>query len=119
MSDNLKMKKSIGYNIDFKAEGKSGEDKNCPHNGTVSVRGKMFEGTVVSALMSKTVKVQWETMVKDTKYNRYLKKRTKVAAHNSDAISAKLGDKVLIAECRPLSKTKHFVVLKVIEEAQK
>lgn len=112
------MKKSIGYNIDFKPEADSGNDKNCPFAGNVAVRGKMFEGTVVSALMSKTVKVEWETMVKDSKYNRYLKNRTKVAAHNSDAVSAKLGDKVLIAECRPLSKTKHFVVLKVIERAQ-
>lgn len=117
MSDYLKMKKSIGYNIDFKAEGKSEGDKNCPFNGEISVRGKMFEGIVVSALMSKTVKVEWETMVKDSKYNRYLKKKTKVAAHNSDAISAKLGDKVLIASCRPLSKTKKFVVVKVIERA--
>lgn len=112
------MKKTIGYNVDFKPEEVSNKDKKCPFGGDVSVRGKLFEGTVVSANMAKTVKVEWETMVKDSKYNRYLKKRTKVAAHNSDAVSAKLGDKVLIGECRPLSKTKHFVVLKVIERAQ-
>lgn len=112
------MKKSIGYNVDFKPEVESSNDKNCPFSGNVSVRGKMFEGTVVSANMAKTVKVEWETMVKDKKYNRYLKNRTKVAAHNSDAVAAKVGDKVLIAECRPLSKTKKFVVLKVLGEAQ-
>ncbi len=112
------MKKTIGYNIESDVKAEPSNDKNCPYTGNVSVRGKMFEGTVVSALMAKTVKVEWETMVKDSKYNRYLKNRTKVAAHNSDAVSAKLGDKVLIAECRPLSKTKKFVVLKVIERAQ-
>lgn len=111
------MKKSIGYNVDFMAEGTSENDKKCPFTGTTSVRGKMFEGTVVSSSMARTVKVQWETMVKDTKYNRYLKNRTKVAAHNPDVISAKVGDTVLIGECRPLSKTKHFVVLKVIKRA--
>ena len=111
------MKKSIGYNVDFKPEETSTEDKKCPFNGTTSVRGKMFEGIVVSSAMARTVKVEWETMVKDTKYNRYLKNRTKVAAHNPDVISAKLGDTVLIGECRPLSKTKHFTVIKVIKRA--
>ena len=110
------MKKTIGYNIESDVNTESGDDKNCPYTGTVSIRGKMFEGTVVSANMAKTVKVEWETMVKNTKYSRYFKTRTRVAAHNSDAVSAKLGDKVLIAECRPLSKTKKFVVIKVINE---
>jgi small subunit ribosomal protein S17 len=113
------MKKTIGYNIESNVETTSSNDVKCPYTGEVSVRGKMFEGTVISALMAKTVKVEWETIVKDSKYNRYLKNRTKVAAHNSDAVSAKVGDKVLIAECRPLSKTKKFVVIKVIERAQK
>ncbi len=90
------------------------EDKKCPFYGEVSIRGKLFEGIVVSDSMNRTVKVEWETMVKDTKFSRYLKKKTKVAAHNPDTISAKKGDKVMIAECRPLSKTKHFVVLKVV-----
>ena len=110
------VKKSIGYNVDFKPEKTSETDKKCPYTGETSVRGKLFEGTVVSDSMTRTVKVQWEAMVKDTKYNRYLKKRTSVLAHNPDVISAKKGNKVLIAETRPLSKTKHFVVLKVIGE---
>jgi len=112
------MKKSIGYNVDFMADKDSTNDKKCPFTGTTSVRGKMFEGIVVSSAMARTVKVQWETMVKDTKYNRYLKNRTKVAAHNPDVIGAKVGDTVLIGECRPLSKTKHFTVLKIVKRAE-
>lgn len=111
------MKNNVGYNLgDFKPEQTADVDKKCPYYGEVSVRGKLFEGFVVSDSMNKTVKVEWETMVKDTKFNRYLKKKTKVAAHNPNTISAKKGDKVLIGECRPLSKTKHFVVLRVITE---
>jgi len=109
------MKQNIGYNIDFKPESTC-DDTNCPHHGTLSVRGKLFEGVVMSDSMDRTVKVEWENLVKDEKYSRYFKTRSKVAAHNPDCVKAKMGDKVVIAETRPLSKTKHFTVLKVIEE---
>ncbi len=110
------MKKNVGYNIEAQVESKdvTTEDKKCPHTGEVSVRGKTFEGVVVSDSMNRTVKVEWENLVKDTKYNRYFKTRSRVAAHNPDVIKAKKGDRVLIGECRPLSKTKHFAVLKVL-----
>jgi small subunit ribosomal protein S17 len=65
--------------------------------------------------MNNSVIVGWDNMIKDKKYARYLKTRSKVSAHNPECISAKKGDKVLIGETRPLSKTKHFVVLKVLE----
>jgi small subunit ribosomal protein S17 len=109
------MKSKIGYNIDFVPESVC-EDKNCPYHGNVTVRGKLFEGVVVSDSMDRTVKVEWENLVKDKKYNRYFRTRSKVTAHNPDCIKAKEGDRVLIGETRPLSKTKHFVVLRVIEE---
>ncbi len=109
------MKKTIGYNVDFKPESEC-NDSNCPHHGEIAVRGKTFEGVIISDSMDKTVTVEWENLVKDSKFNRYFKTRSKVAAHNSDCVKAKKGDKVLIAETRPLSKTKHFAVIKVIEE---
>lgn len=109
------MKTTVGYNIENTVEKTDSNDKNCPYTGTVSIRGKVFEGVVVSDSMDKTVKVSWENVVKDPKYNRYFKTRSKVAAHNPDCIKAKKGDKVLIGETRPLSKTKHFAVVKVLE----
>ncbi len=113
------MKKSVGYNIETSVEADStNNDKKCPFTGEVSVRGKTFEGIVVSDSMSRTVKVEWESLVKDSKYSRYFKTRSKVAAHNPDVIKARKGDKVLIGETRPLSKTKHFAVLKVIKRAE-
>lgn len=110
------MKKSVGYNIDQMPEKVSDDDKKCPYYGETSVRGKQFVGIVVSDSMTRTVKVAWDRLIKSDKFNRYYKKRTKVTAHNSDAIGAKKGDTVLIAETRPLSKTKHFAVLKVIKK---
>lgn len=111
------MKKSVGYNIENTLDIKesTSTDKKCPYTGNVSVRGKTFEGRVVSDSMSRTVKVEWDNLVKDSKFNRYLKTKSRVAAHNPDVIGAKVGDKVLIGETRPLSKTKHFVVIKVLE----
>ena len=108
------MKASVGYNIDWMPE-KTCEDKKCPFHGEISVRGSIFEGVVVSTSMDKTAIVSWESMVKDTKYYRYFKTKSKVAAHNSDCVNAKVGDKVLIGETRPLSKTKHFAIIKVVQ----
>ncbi len=112
------MKKGIGYNFDWKPSIVC-DDKNCPYHGTLSVRGKIFEGEVVSDGMNRTVKVAWERLVKINKYNRYLKKRSVVLAHNPDCIKAKVGDKVIIGETRPLSKMKHFVVIKKVEENER
>ncbi len=109
------MKSSVGYKLDYKPN-EVCDDVNCPYHGTLSVRGKIFEGYVTSDSMQRTVKVEWDVEVRDSKYRRYLKTKTSVSAHNPDCISAKLGDKVLVAETRPLSKTKHFAVLRVIEE---
>ena len=109
------MKKSVGYNIDSTPKKSDSDDKKCPYYGDVSVRGKTFEGVVVSDSMTKTVKVEWDNLVKHPKFNRYYKKRSKVLAHNPECIKAKKGDRVVIGETRPLSKTKHFAVLKVIE----
>lgn len=90
-------------------------DKNCVFHGSLSVRGKIFEGVVVSDKPSKTVTVQWERTVFVPKYERYLKKRSKVHAHNPVCINAKEGDRVKIMECRKLSKTKSFTVIEKYE----
>lgn len=85
---------------------------------TISVRGKTFTGTVVSAKMHNTVVVEWERRVQVPKYERFEKRRSKVAAHNPSEINAQEGDVVKIKETRPLSKTKNFVVVEIIKKAQ-
>ncbi len=91
----------------------------CPFHGTLSVRGRIFVGKVISDKMTNTVSVEWERIVKVPKYERYMTKRSRVKAHNPSCINAKLGDEVIIGECRPLSKTKKFVVLQIIKRAEK
>ncbi len=82
----------------------------------ISSRGRSFVGKVISDKASKTVTVEWTHRKYIPKYERYEKKRSKVKAHNPALINAKEGDKVKIMETRPLSKTKHFIVVEVIKE---
>ena len=94
------------------------KDEKCPWHGKLSIRGRIFKGVVVSDKAQKTVVVEWPRYVYLSKYERYERRRSKIAAYNPECISAKEGDKVRIAECRPLSKTKHFVVIEIMERAK-
>jgi len=82
-------------------------------------RGKTITGTVTSDKMSKTVTVTWNRRIYIPKYERYEKKISKVKAHNPEKMNAKKGDVVKIAETRPLSKTKHFMVIEVLGKETK
>ena len=73
-------------------------------------------GKVVSDKTDKTITVLVETYKKDRLYGKRVKYSKKYTAHD-EKNEAKKGDKVLIAETRPLSKTKHFRVVKIIEKA--
>ncbi|MBC7114762.1 MAG: small subunit ribosomal protein [Archaeoglobi archaeon] len=110
------MARDIG--IDVKPPEGECDDENCPFHGKLSVRGQIFVGKVVSDRAQKTVVVERELLRKVPKYERYLKKRSKLHAHNPPCINARVGDVVKIAECRPLSKTKHFVVVEILERGE-
>lgn len=106
-------KTSIG--IDVKEPEAKCEDKHCPFHSNFSVRGKTFIGTVVSNVFQNSISVEWERRLKIPKYERYEKRKTKVRAHSTPCIPIKMGDKVKIMECRPISKTKSFVVVEKVE----
>ncbi len=90
------------------------DDKNCIVHKNLIPRGRSFVGIVVSTKMQKTASVEWEWKRKIPKFERYEEKITRIKAHNSPCVNAKKGDRVLIMECRPLSKTKNFVIVKVL-----
>jgi small subunit ribosomal protein S17 len=106
------MRTNIGFQVP--APEKSCEDPQCPFHGTLSVRGQVIDGTVVSDKTARTVVVQREYFKYIPKYERLEKRKSKLHAHNPDCIAAKTGDRVTLAECRPLSKTKSFVVVQVL-----
>jgi len=90
-------------------------DDDCPFHGTLSVRGQTIEGSVASTAMEKTVVVEREYDVFVPKYDRYMKRRSRVAAHAPTCFEVEVGDTVRIAETRPLSKTKSHVVVEIID----
>jgi len=104
--------KNIGLNIK-KPKGKC-EDENCPFHGNLKCKGRTFTGTVISSRMQKTVTVEWEWKNYLKKYERYEKRRSRVKSHNPDCINANEGNIVKIIECRPLSKTKNFVIIEIL-----
>jgi small subunit ribosomal protein S17 len=86
-------------------------DENCPFHGSLSVRGQTLEGRVASTDMEKTVVVEREYDVRVPKYDRYMKRRSRIPAHAPPCVELAEGDTVRIAETRPLSKTKSHVVV--------
>ena len=78
---------------------------------------KERSGLVVSDRMQKTVVVSLERRVMHPRYKKVLKRRTKVKAHD-ESNQCHVGDRVLIVECRPLSRDKRWRVSKVIERAR-
>ena len=92
-------------------------DPLCPFHGHLKVRGKIFEGYVVSSKMQKTVVVRIDYLWRDKKYKRYEKRSSKIKARNPPCLDAKEGDIVKIMETRPLAKTVKFVVVQIVKRA--
>ncbi len=83
---------------------------NIPENASRKI------GVVTSDKRDKSCKVEIQYSTKHPKYGKYIRRRTLIQAHDANN-EARLGDKVEIAECRPISKTKSWVLTRVIESA--
>src|SRR3954462_13640591 len=77
---------------------------------------RKIQGVVASDKGDKTIKVVVEYQQRHPKYGKYLKRRTVLHAHD-EKNEAKEGDTVELAECRPLSKTKHHRLLRIVTKA--
>jgi small subunit ribosomal protein S17 len=77
---------------------------------------RQLVGVVVSNKMDKTVVVSVERLVKHKFYHKYIRRRAKFAAHDQDN-TCQIGDKVMLTECRPLSRSKRWRVSKIVKKA--
>jgi small subunit ribosomal protein S17 len=77
---------------------------------------KTQTGIVISDKMDKTVVVQVDRLVKHPVYKKYVRRRAKYKAHDENN-SCQNGDRVVIIECRPLSKSKRWQVSQIVEKA--
>ena len=79
----------------------------------VGTRGKTFEGTVVKKFGARAV-VEFDRTVKVAKYERFMRKTTRVHSRIPNNLDVNVGDYVKVQECRPLSKIIHSVVINII-----
>ena len=77
---------------------------------------RKVQGVVVSNKMEKSIVVSVERFIKHPKYKKFVRKSTKLMAHDADNMAG-IGDKVTIEECRPLSKSKSWMLVSVDEKA--
>ena len=77
---------------------------------------KEITGVIVSDKMDKSVVVSVERKIRDPLYGKLLRRTSKFLAHNAND-DAKVGDKVAIAETRPMSRRKRWIVTRVVEKA--
>ena len=89
-------------------------DVHCPKHAGFATHGARMEAVVVSDKMKRSVVVEKQFDFFIPKYERYERRTTRVQAHNPDCVKAKIGDKVLMRECRPISKLKSFVILEKV-----
>ncbi len=78
---------------------------------------KIREGVVASSKMQKTIIVEIVDRVRDKRYSKTLQRTTRLHVHDEEN-SAKVGDKVKVMETRPLSKTKRWRLVEVVERAR-
>lgn len=105
--------KARDIGLDVPAPERACDDPMCPFHGHLKVRGQLLEGTVTSNQMTRTVTVQRDYLWRIPKYERLEKRSSKYKAHAPPCLELRRGDRVVIAECRPLGKTvSHVVVAK-------
>lgn len=111
----LRYFKNVGLGFKTPKEAITGHyiDKKCPFTGDVAIRGRVFKGLVVSTKMKHTLVIRRNFLHYVKKYNRFEKRHTNVSVHCSPCFRVKEGDIVTVGQCRPLSKTVNFNVLKV------
>ena len=110
--------KNIGLGFKTPQEAITGTyvDKKCPFTSGISIRGKIFKGLVISQKMKNSLVIRRDYLHFIRKYNRYEKRHKTVTCHVSPAFHIKVGDTVTVGQCKPLSKTIRFNVIKVRSE---
>ncbi len=92
------------------------EDQKCPFHGNLFVKKELFRGVVVKKDSNRSATLEWNRPYYVPKYERYELRRSRLRTHNPSCLNAKVGEEVLVARTRPLSKTKHHVILKILGE---
>ena len=91
-------------------------EANAQQNPSERGTRRVLQGEVVSDGMDKTLSVRVERRFKHPKYNKFIKRHTKYLVHDEEN-TGRVGDVVEVAECRPMSKTKRWRLVRVVKSA--
>ncbi len=83
----------------------------------VGTRGRNFQGTVTKIFGQRAV-IEFQRTVKVEKYERFMRKKTKLHSRIPDGMHISIGDYVKVQECRPLSKMIHSVVIEILRKSE-
>ncbi|CAD5123421.1 DgyrCDS11770 [Dimorphilus gyrociliatus] len=115
-SKKLRYVRNIGLGFKTPREAIDGTyiDKKCPFTGNISIRGRILTGVVLKMKMHRTIVIRRDYLHYVKKYNRFEKRHKNMSVHLSPCFrDVRVGDLVTVGECRPLSKTVRFNVVKV------
>ena len=107
------MTRNIGLPVSEPKKKPVKNENNNPFNGSLTIRGRLFEGVVINAKANKTAVIQKESPIYFKKFKRFGRSKNKIHAHVPSNLSVQKGDYVIAAECRPISKSVSFVIVEV------
>ena len=107
------MKKEI---LGVKAPKKKCTDQKCPFHGQLNVKPEVFRGVIIKKDVNHSATLEWKRIHNVPKYERYQIRRSRLRVHNPACIDAQIGEEVMVAKTRPLSKSKNHVILQIIKE---
>uniref|UniRef100_H2ZFX2 Small ribosomal subunit protein uS17 N-terminal domain-containing protein n=1 Tax=Ciona savignyi TaxID=51511 RepID=H2ZFX2_CIOSA len=112
----LRHVRSVGLGFKTPREAIEGSyiDKKCPFTGNVLIRGRILTGVIMKLKMQRTAVIRRDYLHYVKKYNRFEKRHQNMSVHISPCFRyAMVGDIATVGECRPISKTVSFNVLKI------
>ena len=107
------MARNIGISVKKSTKSPINGEKNNPFNGSLSIRGKLFEGIVINTKAKHTVTIEKKSSINFSKFRRYGRSKNRIHAHVPSNLDIEEGDHVIAAECRPISKSVSFVIIEV------
>ncbi len=111
-------KEVLGIKAPAGASDSANYDKNCPFTGGLAVKNELLKGKVIRKDIHKSATIEWEKAYRVPKYERFAVKKSRLRVHNPPAIDAQIGQTVLVARTRPLSKTKNHVIIKILSDEE-
>ena len=109
-------KEVLGFKAPAGAQNSENYDKNCPFTGDLAVKKELLKGRVIKKDSNNSATIEWSRQYSVPKYERYEVRRSRIRVHNPPAIDAQIGQFVVVARTRPLSKTKNHVIIAIVDE---